>query len=74
MVSSMRTKNARMETSQHGQIVPKEHSKGGFVSCSYLEGFEGDRNDVDAGRKYPYGLFIRGGLCPYGCELTPVRC
>jgi len=37
------TKNARMETSQHGQIVPKEHSKGGFVSCTYLEGFEGDR-------------------------------
>ena len=56
MVTS--TKNARMETSQHGQIVPKEHSKGGFVSCTYFEGFEGDRNDVDAGRKDPYGLFI----------------
>ena len=28
MVSS--TKNARMETSQHGKIVPKEYSKGGL--------------------------------------------
>ena len=39
MVSS--TKNARMETSQHGQIVPKEHSKGGLYLVHTLKGFKG---------------------------------
>ena len=39
MVTS--TKNARMETSQHGQIVPKEHSKGGLYLVRTLKGFKG---------------------------------
>ena len=54
MVSS--TKNARMEISQHGKIVSKEYSKGGLDLVRYFEGLQGDRNDVDAGRKDPYGL------------------
>ena len=41
MVSS--TKNAHMETSQHGQIVPKEHSnsKGGLYLVRTLKGCKG---------------------------------
>ena len=39
MVTS--TKNARMETSQHGQIVPKEHSKGGLYLVRTLKGCKG---------------------------------
>jgi len=30
MVCGEQHKNARMETSQHGKIVPKEYSKGSF--------------------------------------------
>ena len=35
------TKNARMETSQHGQFVPKEHSKGGLYLVCTLKGWKG---------------------------------
>jgi len=31
------TKNARMETLQHGKIVPKEHSKGGLYVVRTLK-------------------------------------
>ena len=39
MVSS--TKNARMETSQHGKIVPKEYSKGGLELVRTFKGCKG---------------------------------
>ena len=39
MVSS--TKNTRMETSQHGQFVRKEHSKGGLYLVHTLKGCKG---------------------------------
>ena len=47
--------NARMEISEHGKIVREDFSMGGLVCCTHLEGLQGDRNDVDVGRKDQYG-------------------
>ena len=61
MVSS--TKNARMEISQHGKIVPKEYSKGGLDLVRTLKGCKGIEMTLMLEEKNRTGDKIEG-FCP----------